>query len=287
MQQQTTTSVVDELKPWFHNLHLPNGAETAPDHPLGDFPANKWRQLSTHIPSNLSGWSVIDIGCNAGFYSFELVRRGAVVTAIDVDSHYLQQARWAAREFGLEERITFKQMQVYELARFNETYDLVWFMGVFYHLRYPFLALNIVARKVKRLMVFQTLTMPGKAMNGASSDPSLEEREILLDEKWPKMAFVEGRLAHDPTNWWVPNASCVEALLRSSGLDIVANPAHEIYLCEPTVRDPSALSTDQSALSQIMQAEFEAAVGLYTGQNLDVIEKQQSRRKRWRSSKMF
>ena len=84
---------------------------------------------------------------------------------------------------------------------------------VFYHLRYPFL--NIVARKVKRLMVFQTLTMPGKLMNGAGSDPSLEEREILLDEKWPKMVFIVGRLAHDPTNWWVPNASCVEAMLHS------------------------------------------------------------------------
>jgi len=138
MQGQTTISAIEELKPWFHNLHLSNGAQTAPDHPLGDFPANKWRQLASHLPANLTGWSAVDIGCNAGFYSFELVRRGAMVTAINVDGHYLQQARWAAREFGLEERITFKQMQVYELARVNETYDLVWFMVVFYHLRYPF-----------------------------------------------------------------------------------------------------------------------------------------------------
>jgi len=131
MQEQTTISAIEELKPWFHNLHLSNGAQTAPDHPLGDFPANKWRQLASHLPANLTGWSAVDIGCNAGFYSFELVRRGAMVTAINVDGHYLQQARWAAREFGLEERITFKQMQVYELARVNETYDLVWFMGGF------------------------------------------------------------------------------------------------------------------------------------------------------------
>ena len=124
MQEQTTISAIDEL-------HLPNGAQTAPDHPLGDFPANKWRQLASHLPANLTGWSAVDIGCNAGFYSFELVRRGAMVTAINVDGHYLQQARWAAREFGLEERITFKQMQVYELARVNETYALVWFMGGF------------------------------------------------------------------------------------------------------------------------------------------------------------
>jgi tRNA (mo5U34)-methyltransferase len=262
MQEQTTTDAIDELKPWFHNLHLPSGAQTAPDHPLGDFPANKWRQLASHIPSDLTGWSAIDIGCNAGYYSFELVRRGAMVTAIDVDSHYLQQARWAAREFDFAERITFKQMQVYELARVKKTYDLVWFMGVFYHLRYPFLALNIVARKVKRLMVFQTLTMPGGLMNGTSSDPSLEQREVLLDEKWPKMAFIEDRLAHDPTNWWVPNASCVEALLRSSGLEIVAHPGHEIYLCEPR-------ETDQSELSKVAQAEFESAVGFYTGRNLE------------------
>jgi tRNA (mo5U34)-methyltransferase len=99
MQQQTTTAAIDDLKPWLHNLHLPNGAQTAPDHPLADFLVNKWRQLSAHITSNLTGWSVIDIGFNGGLNSCELVRRGAVVT-IDVDSHYLKQAYWGAREFG-------------------------------------------------------------------------------------------------------------------------------------------------------------------------------------------
>ena len=49
MQEQTTISAIEELKPWFHNLHLSNGAQTAPDHPLGDFPANKWRQLASHL----------------------------------------------------------------------------------------------------------------------------------------------------------------------------------------------------------------------------------------------
>jgi hypothetical protein len=58
-------------------------------------------------------------------------------------------------------------------------------------------------------------------------------------------------------------------MLRSSGLGVVANPAHEIYLCEPTVTDPSELSTDQSELNKVVQAEFEAAVGLYTGRNLE------------------
>jgi tRNA (mo5U34)-methyltransferase len=225
---------VEALKPWFHNLHLPGGVQTAPDHFLqADFPSFKWREIAPHVPQDLSGWRVLDVGCNAGFYSFELARRGASVLAVDVDPHYLAQARWAADVYGLQDRITFRQLGVYEIAGLAEHFDLVWFMGVFYHLRYPLLALDLLARKTRRLMMFQTLTMPGTAVYPDTADHPITEREPLLDEGWPKMAFIEHRFAGDPTNWWVPNHAGVEAMLRSSGLRILARPAHEIYLCEP------------------------------------------------------
>src|SRR5829696_8688136 len=149
---------IARLGPWFHNLHLPDGIETAPGHPLGDFPRYKWNVLAPHLPARLDGWRALDIGCNAGYYSFELARRGARVTGIDVDPHYLDQARWAARQFGLESQVTFRRMQVYDLARMEEQFDLVLFLGVFYHLRYPLLGLDLVARRVRRQLVFQTLT---------------------------------------------------------------------------------------------------------------------------------
>src|SRR3712207_6240902 len=119
---------IERLGPWFHNLHLPDGTQTRPGHPLGDFPAVKWAQIAPHVPEDLTGWSVLDIGCNAGFYTFELAKRGAEVTAIDCDAHYLRQARWAAGRYGLADRVTFRQMQVYQLAHTPEQYDLVWFM---------------------------------------------------------------------------------------------------------------------------------------------------------------
>src|SRR5881275_182836 len=138
--QTPTRSDVDEqvraLAPWFHNLHLPDGTQTCPDHRFGDFPAFKWREIAPHLPQDLAGWSCLDIGCNAGFYSFELARRGATVLGIDLDHRYLAQARWAAPRLGVSRLVRFERMQVYDLAHRlppGEKFDLVLFMGVLYH----------------------------------------------------------------------------------------------------------------------------------------------------------
>jgi tRNA (mo5U34)-methyltransferase len=61
-----------------------------------DFPAFKWREVAAAIPADLTGWSCLDIGCNAAFYTFELAKRGAAVLGIDLDERYPRQARWAA-----------------------------------------------------------------------------------------------------------------------------------------------------------------------------------------------
>jgi tRNA (mo5U34)-methyltransferase len=222
---------IRRLAPWFHNLHLPGGRQTAPDHPLGDFPAFKWEQIGAALPDDLSGARALDIGCNAGFYSFALAARGAEVVAIDVDEHYLRQAAWARELLGLtESQVSLRRMQVYELARLEEEFDVVLFLGVLYHLRYPMLALDIVAQKVRDLLVLQSLTMPGEAVVDPPEDLPIDARDAMLEEGWPAMAFIERRLAGDETNWWAPNRACVEAMLRTAGLQPVARPGHEIHL---------------------------------------------------------
>jgi tRNA (mo5U34)-methyltransferase len=240
---------IDALGPWFHNLHLPDGAQTVPNHFLGgDFPAFKWREIEPLLPASLTGWRVLDVGCNAGFYSFELAKRGASVVGIDVEPLYITQAQWAAQEFGLASEVEFRHMEVYDIARSNELFDLIWFMGVFYHLRYPLLALDLLAQRTRRMMLFQTLTMPGDSVYENTTDHPIEMRTPLLESGWPKMAFIEHRFAGDPTNWWVPNHAGVEAMLRSSGLRVTARPGHEIYVCEP---DPGAAATRSGYASQL------------------------------------
>jgi tRNA (mo5U34)-methyltransferase len=248
-------SRVRELGPWFHNLELPGGIQTNPEHPLGaDFPARKWREVAPHLPASIAGWTVLDVGCNAGFYSMELARRGARVLAIDSDERYLAQASWAARVCGVADAIEFRQMQLYDLAHTGESFDLVWFMGVFYHLRYPLLGLDIVARAARRMVVFQTLTMPGEEVCSESlSDSDIEDRSSMLLPGWPKMAFIEHSFFNDPTNWWAPNHAAVEAMLRSAGLRVVHRPGHEIYVCDT-----------ESGTARVLPwqtAEFHAATG--------------------------
>ena len=243
---------VEALGPWFHNLHLPGGVQTVHDHFLGgDFPRFKWLEIAPHLPQDLSDWRVLDVGCNAGFYSFELARRGASVLAIDVEDLYLEQARWAAGVLGLQDRVEFRRMGVYEVAQLAERFDLVWFMGVFYHLRHPLLALDLLAARTRRLMMFQTLSMPGEEVYPHTADHPITEREPLLDAGWPKMAFIEHRFAGDDSNWWVPNHAGIEAMLRSSGLRVVARPAGEIYLCEP---DPDRAVADRARAAGLDQA---------------------------------
>jgi tRNA (mo5U34)-methyltransferase len=237
------------LGPWFHNLHLPTGEQTAPDHPLGDFPSFKWAELGRALPQDLTGCRALDIGCNAGFYTFELARRGADVLAIDHDPHYLRQAAWAREHYDVPGRIELRQLGVYDLAQLGEQFDLVLFLGVLYHLRYPLLGLDLVAERTRDLLVLQTLTAPGGPTDGTTPpDVGIDERERLREPAWPTMAFVEHRLAGDPTNWWVPTAGAVESMVRSTGFRVVGRPGHEMWLCrrgdgDDSVRDELARAT--------------------------------------------
>lgn len=84
------------LGPYFHNINLLS-VPTAPHHFLGDYPSSKWKPFTPSLPPDLRGWTILDIGCNAGFYSLESVRRGASrVVAIDTHERYLAQARLVA-----------------------------------------------------------------------------------------------------------------------------------------------------------------------------------------------
>ncbi len=230
LDRDSTGERIRALGPWFHNMNL-NGVWTAPDHPLGDYPAMKWRRFARAVPADLSGKSVLDIGCNGGFYSIEMKRRGARrVVGIDHDPDYLAQARFAAEILGLD--IEFRQLSVFDVALLRERFDLVIFMGVLYHLRHPLLALDLIREHVAGdMMLFQSMQRGSSQLMEIEEDYSFTETAIFDRDEFPKLHFIEKRYAHDPTNWFVPNRAAAEAMLRSAGFVIESHPEEEVYIC--------------------------------------------------------
>jgi tRNA (mo5U34)-methyltransferase len=228
---------IRELGPWFQNMAI-GGVETAPDHFLGDYPRAKWQGFAHVLPDDLEGRSVLEIGCNAGFYALEMKRRGAGdVVAIDHDERYLEQARLAAEVAGAE--IDFRQMSVYDLPRLGRRFDLVLFMGVFYHLRHPLLALDMIHEHVADdLLLFQSLSRGSGAAEPVAADYPIDEWSVFDRSDFPKLHFIEHRYAGDPTNWFVPNVAAMQAMLRSAGFRIVAHPEREVFLCTKAARPP-------------------------------------------------
>ena len=226
----------DALGPWFHNLDL-HGVRTAPDHFLGDYPAVKFAGFAQVLPERLDGKSVLDIGCNGGFYSLEMARRGAArVLGVDHDEDYLAQARFAAEVSGRPD-IEFRKLEVFDVARLGERFDLVIFMGVLYHLRHPLLALDLIHEHVADdLMLFQTMQRGSDQVDDVKPDYDFFEQEHFNSPGYPKMHFIEREYSHDPTNWWAPNAAGSAAMLRSAGFSIEAHPEPEVFLCRKTAR---------------------------------------------------
>lgn len=228
--QEALRAQIENLGPWFHNLRL-DGVQTAPGHFLGDYPKVKWERFRKSLPADLTGKTVLDIGCNAGFYSLEMERRGAArVLGIDTDERYLRQARFAADVTGA--RVEFRHMAVWDIASLGERFDLVIFMGVLYHLRHPLLALDLIHEHVgKDLLLFQSMLRGSRRIAPVKEDYDFNEAAPFNQAGYPKMHFIEDCYSHDQTNWWVPNRACAEAMLRSSGFSIEQQPEEEVYVC--------------------------------------------------------
>jgi tRNA (mo5U34)-methyltransferase len=221
---------VRELGPWFHNLSL-DGVQTAPDHFLGNYPEVKWRNFAHALPKDLNGKTLLDIGCNAGFYAIEMKRRGAArVVGIDDNEHYLAQARFAAEVCGVD--IELRKISVYDVAVLREKFDLVLFMGVFYHLRHPLLALDLIHEHVVNdVFVFQSMQRGSKEAESLDEDYPFDEECVFEKPGFPCLYFIENKYASDQTNWWIPNRACAEAVLRSAGFMIEDHPESEVYIC--------------------------------------------------------
>jgi len=132
-------------------------------------------------------------------------------------SMVIDEAQCARRM--LEVDVDFRTMFAYDLSAINRNFDLVLFMGVFYHLRHPLVALEAVRAVCGGTMIFQTITARHQRnfseLPGAITDNVRLHAQTMNDHSFPTLRFIEGQLDGDVTCWFVPNIQAVRAILRS------------------------------------------------------------------------
>jgi tRNA (mo5U34)-methyltransferase len=195
-------SQVDRLR-WFHRIELGAGVVT----PGEDESPRKLAQI--RMPERLDGWSVLDIGAWDGFFSFEAERRGAS-RVVAVDPECWREPAWGPNGWGTKEPFELARRALgskvedvdVELQDISpETvgeFDLVLFLGVFYHLPDPWQVVRRAASVCRRLMIVET-------------------HADLQELTRPAMAFYPGEVDGDPSNWWGPNGPLLEAMLSHEG----------------------------------------------------------------------
>jgi len=198
---------VSEIK-WHHSIDLGSGIVT----PGQDNSPKKLQRLK--LPASFAGKSVLDIGAWDGFFSFEAERRGAKRVLATDSFVWRGGCDWADKSgFDLSKavlasRVEEKEIDVLDLSPENVgTFDVVFFLGVLYHMKHPLLALEKVASVARDFLVLETAV-------------------DMLDYKRPAMAFYRGDdVGRDFTNWCGPNPAAVIAMLKTVGfgkVEIVA-----------------------------------------------------------------
>jgi tRNA (mo5U34)-methyltransferase len=220
---------------WYHNIDLGHGIWTNPNDPMAYNPETRWDLIERYIPHNLAGKTVLDLGCNSGYFSLMMKKRGADrVLGIDMRDHWIKQATFLAEVYKLD--VDFRVDDVYHFCLTNrELFDYVLFLGLFYHLRHPLLVLDHVAA-ITRGFLYLVSVVRGYVGGGElhiQNNYSRHEQDVFKHEAFPKMFFIEKCYNNDSSNWWFPNEPGLLAVLRSAGFEVADRPAEDTFVCKP------------------------------------------------------
>jgi tRNA (mo5U34)-methyltransferase len=196
---------------WHHQIDLGGGLIT----PGRDRSAQKLQALE--LPP-LTGKTVLDIGAWDGYFSFAAERLGAsrVVALDSVIWHNVSKAPFEIARKVLHSQVEDAELEVLDINPESVgEFDVVFFLGVLYHMRDPMAALEAVASVTKELLVVETL-----------ADLTFTRR--------PAAAFYPGSyIGGDHSNWWGPNAAALVGMVREFGFKdvrIIKRPSPLMHL---------------------------------------------------------
>lgn len=157
----------------------------------------KWDRLAPYI-TDLSGKTVLDVGCGNGYHSWRMAGAGAKLV-IGVDPSLLFVMQYAAvRKYVGDQSVYVLPLKLEDIPDNLPHFDSVFSMGVLYHRRSPFDHLNQLKNLLKPdgELVLETLVVEG------------EENTVLV----PK-----DRYAQMNNVWFLPSCKTLAQWLQRAG----------------------------------------------------------------------
>jgi tRNA (mo5U34)-methyltransferase len=106
---------------------------------------------------SLGGHRVLDLGCNAGYWSLQAVEAGAdFVFGLDADQMRLEEAKLAFEAKGIDPaRYRFAEASIFE-HDFLEQFDVVLCLGLMHHISKPVELFEVIAGVGAEIVVIDT-----------------------------------------------------------------------------------------------------------------------------------
>jgi len=208
---------------WWHEIELAPGIITPGD----DSNRKKLPVLEgLGLAPDLGGLRALDIGCSDGYFSFELEKRGAEVTAMDFVPETYTGFRVAKEILGSS--VTYRMDNVYNLK--PEEYghfDVVFFLGVLYHLRKPLAALDAIRSVMKpgaqlfvaTFMIDEHIVLPDGSVT------TLQDLNPVLINIPLWQAYPGDSLNGDFTNCFAPNMCALKVALEEAQFRVESTKA--------------------------------------------------------------
>lgn len=164
---------------WYQNIDLKNGVMTKTRCVWGekiDHPRERWEAVAPAFPKSFAGKSVLDLGCNAGFFSFVAAERGAArVCGVDHSEKFIEQAKFANEIRG--DDVEFCVGGVTPIIFKRNSFDVTLCIGLLYHVPDIMGAVMQIGRVTRDYAIVESAVYEG------SEDEPLV---LVADQKMPK-----------------------------------------------------------------------------------------------------